>query len=102
MNFYDGQKHPKQYNANGAVRPVSQTGSTSHGGPVSTSQTDIPTGQISPGALVAYQASPEPIASIPPLQADFSRTNVFTGYCVPPYATMTYNPYTMPPQSSGY
>jgi len=51
---------------------------------------------------VAYQASPEPIASIPPLQADFSRTNVFTGYCVPPYATMTYNPYTMPPQSSGY
>ena len=23
MNFYDGQKSPKQYNANGAVRPVS-------------------------------------------------------------------------------
>ena len=39
---------------------------------------------------------------MPPVQADFSRTNGFTGYCVPPYATMTYNPYTMPPQSSGY
>ena len=84
MNFYDGQKPLEQYNANGAVRPVSQTG---------------PTG---PGALVAYQSSPEPIASIPPAKADFSRTNRFTGYYIPPYATMTYNPCTMPPQSSGY
>ena len=39
---------------------------------------------------------------MPPIQADFSRTNGFTSYGVPPYATMTYNPYTMPPQSSGY
>ena len=37
INFYYGQKPPEQYNANGAVRPVSQTGLTSHGGPVSTS-----------------------------------------------------------------
>ena len=34
MNFYDGQKPPEQYNANGAVRPVSQTGQTGYGGPV--------------------------------------------------------------------
>ena len=31
MNFYDGQKPPKQYNVNEAVRPVSQTGPTGHG-----------------------------------------------------------------------
>ena len=37
-----------------------------------------------------------------PVQADFSRTNGFTGYGVPPYATMTYNPYIMPLQSSDY
>ena len=95
MNFYGGQKPPEQYNASGAVRPVSQTGQTGLGGPV-------PTGQTGPGALVAYQSSPEPIASIPPVQADFNQMNGFTGYCVPPYATMTYNPYTMPSQSSGY
>ena len=34
MNFYDGQKPPEQYNANGAVRPVAQTGQTGVGGPV--------------------------------------------------------------------
>ena len=84
MNFYDGQKPPEQCNANGMVRPVAQTG------------------QTGPGALVAYQSSPEPITSMPPVQANFSRTNWFTSYGVPPYATMTYNPYTMPPQSSGY
>jgi len=95
MNFYDGQKPPEQYNANGTVRPVAQTGQTGLGRPV-------PTGQTGPGALGAYQSSPEPIASMPPVQADFSRTNGFTGYGVPPYATMTYNSYTMPPQSSGY
>ena len=65
MNFYDGQKPPEQYNANGAVRPVAQTG------------------QTGPGALVAYQSSPEPITSMPPVQADFSRTNGFTGCRVP-------------------
>ena len=102
MNFYDGQKTPEQYNAHGAVRPVSQTGPTGHGGPVPTGQTGIPIGQTGPGALVVYQSSPEPIASIPPVKADFSRTNGFTGYCVPPNATMTYNSYTMPPQSSGF
>ena len=51
---------------------------------------------------MAYQSSPEPITSIPPIQADLSRTNGSTSYCVPPYATMTYNPYAMPPQSSSY
>jgi hypothetical protein len=51
---------------------------------------------------VAYQSSPEPIASLPPVRTDFSRTNRFTDYCVPQYATMTYNPYTMPPQSSSF
>jgi len=102
INFYDGQKPPEQYNANGAVRPVSQTGPTDHGGPVPTGQTGFPTGHTGHGALVAYQSSPEPIANIPPVQTDFNRTNGFTGYCVPPYATMIYNPYTMPPQSSGY
>ena len=102
MNFYDGQKPTEQYNANGAVRLVSQTSPTGHGGLVPTGQTRIPTGQTGPGALVVYQSSPEPIASIPPAKADFSRTNRFTGYCVPPYAIMTYNPYTMPPQNSSY
>ena len=34
MNYYDGQKTPEQYYANGAVRPVSQTGQTGYGGPV--------------------------------------------------------------------
>jgi len=53
MNFYYGQKPPEQYNANRAVRLV-------------------PTGQTGPGALVAYQSFPEPIASIPPVQTDFS------------------------------
>jgi hypothetical protein len=48
MNYYDGQKTPEQYYANGVVRLVSQTGPTDHGGPV-------PTGQTSFGALVAYQ-----------------------------------------------
>ena len=85
-----------------AVRAVSQTGPTGHGGPVPTGQTGIPTGQSGPGALVTYQSSPEPIASIPPVQTDFSWKNRFTGYCVPPYATMTYNPYTMSPQSLGF
>ena len=85
MNFYDGQKPPEQHNANGAVRPVAQTGQTGLGGPV-------PTG---PGALVAYQSSPEPITSMPTVQADFSRTNGFTSYGVLPYATVAYNPYTM-------
>ena len=42
MNFYDGQKPPEQYNTNGAVRPVAQTGQTGLGGPVSTGQTDFP------------------------------------------------------------
>ena len=81
---------------------VSQTGPTGHGGPVPTGQTGIPTDQTGPSALVAYQLSPEPIASIAPVQADFSRTNGFTSHCVPPYATMTYNPYTMSPQSLGF
>ena len=91
INFYYGQKPPEQYNANGAVRPVSQTGPIGPGGPV-------PTGQTGLGVLVAYQSSAEPIASIPPVQTDFSPTNRFTGYCVPPYATMAYNPYTMSPR----
>ena len=86
MNFYYGQKPPEQYNASGAIKPVSQTG-----------QTGYPTGQTGPGALVAYQSSSEPITSMPPVQADFSRSNGFTGYCVRPYATMTYNSYTIPP-----
>ena len=98
MNFYDGQKPPEQCNANGMVRPVAQTGQTSLGGPVPTGQTGYPTGQTGPGALVAYQSSPELITSMPPVLDDFSRTNGFTGYCVPPYAA-TYNSYTMPPQS---
>ena len=102
MNFYDGQKPPEQYNASGAVKLVSQTGQTGLGGPVPTDQAGFLTSQTGPGALVAYQSSPEPITSMLLFQADFSRTNGFTGYCVPPYATMTYNPYTMPPQSSGY
>ena len=102
MNFYDGQKPPEQCNVNGTVRPVAQTGQTGLGGPVPTGQTGYPTGQTGPGALVAYQSSPELITSMPPVLDDFSRTNGFTGYCVPPYATMTYNPCTMPPQSSGY
>ena len=102
MNFYDGQKPLEQYNANGVVRPVGQTSQTGLGGPVPTGQAGFPIGQTGPGALVAYQSSPEPITSMLPVQADFSRTNGFTGYDVPPYATMTYNPYTMPPQSSGY
>ena len=72
LNFYDGQKPPKQYNANRAVIPVTQTGPIGHGGPVPTGQTGIPTGQTGPGALVVYQSSPEPIASIPPVQVDFS------------------------------
>ena len=54
MNFYDGQKPPEQYNANRAVKPVSHTGRTGHGGPVPTGQTGIPTDQTGPGALVAY------------------------------------------------
>ena len=54
MNFYDGQKPLEQYNANGAVRPVAQTGQTGLGGPVSTGQTGFPTGQTGPRALVAY------------------------------------------------
>ena len=29
---------------------------------------------------MAYQSSSEPITSMPPVQADFSRTNGFTGY----------------------
>ena len=49
---------------------------------------------------MAYQSSPEPIASIPPVQADLSQTNRFTNYFIPPYAAI-YNSYTMPPQSSG-
>jgi len=53
------------------------TSQTGHGGPV-------PTGS---GALVAYSSSPEPITSVPPVSADFSRMN---------------NSYTMPPQGSGY
>jgi hypothetical protein len=53
MNFYDGQKPPEQYNASGAVKPVSQTGP---GGPVPTGQTGYPTGQTGPGDLVAYQS----------------------------------------------
>ena len=61
MNFYDGQKPPEQHIANGALRPVAQTG-----------QTGFPTGQTGPGALVAYQSSPEPITSMTPVQADFS------------------------------
>ena len=101
MNFYDDQKPPEQY-ANGTVRPVARTGQTGLGGLVPTGQTGFPTGQTGPGALVAYQSSPEPITSMPPVQADFSRTNGFTSYGVPPYVTMTYNLYTMPPQSSGY
>ena len=39
MNFFDGQKPPEQYNANGAVRSVSQTDPIGHGGPVNTSTT---------------------------------------------------------------
>ena len=77
MNFYDSQKPPEQY-ANGTFRPVAQTSQTGLGGPVPTGQTGFPTGQTGPGALVAYQSSPEPIASMPPVQADFSRTNGFT------------------------
>jgi hypothetical protein len=53
-------------------------------------------------ALVVYQLSPEPIASIPPVHADPSRTNGFVGYCVPPYTAMTYNTYHIPPQTSGF
>ena len=102
MNFYDGQKTPEQYNEHGEVRPVSQTGPTDHGGPVPTGQTGIPTGQTDPGVVVAYQSSPESIASIHHVQADFSRTNGSASYCVPPYVVMAYNPYTMPPQSSGF
>ena len=62
MNFYNGQRSPEQCRAHGAVRPVSLTG---HGGPV-------PTGQIGFGALVAYLASPELIASVPHVLADFN------------------------------
>jgi len=101
MNFYDGQKTSEQYYAHGAVRSVSQTGPTDLSGPVPIGQTGFTTGQTGPGALVVYQSSPKPIASILPVQADFSRTNGFASYCVPPYATMTYNPYT-PPQNLGY
>ena len=72
MNFYDGQKPPERHNANGAVRLVAQTGQTGLGGPVPTGQTGFPTGQTGPGALVAYQSSPEPFTSMPPVQADFS------------------------------
>ena len=72
MNFYDGQKPPEQCNVNGTVRPVAQTGQTGLGGPVPTGQTGFPTGQTGPGALVAYQSSPEPIASMPPVQVAFS------------------------------
>ena len=39
MNFYDGQKPLEQYNMNGAVRQVAQTGQTGLGGPVPTGQT---------------------------------------------------------------
>ena len=102
MNFHNSQETPEQYNAHGAVRSVSQTGPIGHGGPVPTGQTGIPIGQTGPGALVVYQSSPEPIASISHVLVDFSRTNGSASYCVPPYAVMAYNPYTMPPQSSGF
>ncbi|RLM78508.1 hypothetical protein C2845_PM12G10520 [Panicum miliaceum] len=92
MSYYDGQKTPEQYIANKTAGSVLQTGQTSYGGPVTTGQTGF-------GALVLYQQSPEPIASVPPVQADPSRTNGFAGYCVPPYTTMTYNPHLIPPQS---
>jgi len=79
MNFYD-QRTPEQYHAHGAVRPVSQTGQTGHGGPV-------PTGPTGSGALVAYPSSPEPITSVPYVLAGLSRMN---------------NSYTMPSQGLGY
>ena len=62
MNYYNGQRSPEQCRAHGAVGPVSLTG---HGGPV-------PTGQIGSGALVAYLASPELIASVPHVLANFN------------------------------
>ena len=62
MNFYNSQKGPDYYRAHGAVRPVTPTGHTGHGGPV-------PTGS---GALVAHSASPKIIASVPHVLANFS------------------------------
>ena len=47
---------------------------------------------------MAYQSSPEPIASIPPVHTDLSQTNRFTDYFVPPYAA-TYNSYGAVPNN---
>ena len=85
MNYYEGTKKPRTVQCE-------QSGRTGF-----TNRSDRLWGTGS-GALVTYQPSPEPIASIPPVQADLSRTNGFVGYCVPPYNAMTYNTYPMPPQ----
>ena len=61
------------------------TSQTGHGGPV-------PTGS---GALVAYSSSPEPITSVPPVSADFSRINNSYGV-VPNNGHMQQIPYTHP------
>ena len=61
------------------------TSQTGHGGPV-------PTGS---GALVAYSSSPEPITSVPPVSADFSRMNNSYGM-VPNNGHMQRLPHTYP------
>jgi len=78
MNYYEGKKTPKQYSAIRSPGLVSQTNQTGYGGPVST-------GLTGSGALVAYQSSPEPIATIPPVHVDLRRTNGFADYWVPLY-----------------
>ena len=88
MNFYNGQKTPDQYRAHRAVGPVTPTCQNSHGGPV-------PTGPTGSGVLVAYPSSPEPITSVPPVSADFSRINNSYGV-VPNNGHMQQIPYTHP------
>jgi hypothetical protein len=56
LNYFAGQTTPPPSGQNRPVRPLG------------------PTGQTGPGAMVSFPSSPEPIVTIPPVQAAFARS----------------------------